>query len=359
MPKFQPLSGLKTTYGKIGRRGNSPNLHLQGSFPGLGQRTISLGTPNIKEAWNEAKRVERELLRLDPHYVPKTVGEVGLQVIEINRPEWDAGTLEGAMNIIHNRIIPVFGDIAIDKFSEIHWSRYTEPFYKDHPNGRLFNTRKYLGKILRFAKRKGWCKEEFELPIKDTAARKGKNIPDIDLELIINSAKSFKKVDRKNTFRLIVYLGRYMGMRKNEILTLPVTDIDLKAKVIRLSMPSTRTKKHKRDMGIAPEVFNLLKHHLKAIDGRYVFPATRGMSGPMRDLHTTWDRACDAAKLDYNFHDTRHTFGTIKVLVEKKPIQDVAFYMGDSIGTLERIYLHPDVEHTRHVVEARRLKVVK
>lgn len=343
MPKKNKLPG----HSNLCLRPGFESIYLYGTYPGVGEILRSTGETDIKRAVKVAKELEAQIYKIDPSYEPRKIREIAELILEINEDGWAKGTLEGATNIIRNHIIPEFGRLDLSDFKEEIWSGYTKRFYAKNPTGRLFNKRKYMTKILNFAFKKGYLKEKFELPINDQPKRRGKVISDLDLEKIIANTTS-------KTLPLQIYFGRYMGIRKDEILGIEIEEIDLARLTLNLGKPSTSTKNHKRSMAIAPEVVPLLKSQMSRVSGALLFPSETG-EGYQQDNHATWDRACKNEKGEYwievNFHDLRHTFITVKLLDEQKPILHVSEYVGTSVSELQKTYTHHIAEQTRHLVE--------
>ena len=149
-----------------------------------------------------------------------------------------------------------------------------------------------------------------------------------------------------NYLRPIITVALNTGMRKGEILNLKWSQVDLKAK--RLRVEKTKSQKL-RFIPMNDNVFNELNVQPKD-GGVYVFanPAT---GRPYYDVKRQFRNACLKADIEgLRFHDLRHTFATR--LVEKgihiKKIRDL---LGHFSVTVTERYTHSTDEGMRKAVE--------
>jgi integrase len=94
---------------------------------------------------------------------------------------------------------------------------------------------------------------------------------------------------------------------------------------------------------------------------RWVFPSPTG-KGPVDQNTTAWEKAKEevfkknpAFQHWVRWHDLRHTAISKMLLELKMNIVLVSEYVGTSVTTLQRVYLHSRAEHTRNVTAGLRL----
>ena len=96
-------------------------------------------------------------------------------------------------------------------------------------------------------------------------------------------------------FRTLVEIGRTYGWRISELLKLRVEQIDLKHRVIRLDVGTTKNSEG-REVLMTNAVYNLLEASIADKKAHHhVF--TRPNGKPVKDFKQTWYRACDSAGL--------------------------------------------------------------
>lgn len=309
--------------------------------------------------------MDREILKLDPHYKPQTVEEVWEEVKTIRSLEWRKRSEKSATWVVEKNILPYFGGLPIDTMSDVRWANFVKAFQKENPGKKLFNTQKYMKMITNHAHKKGYLREKLDLPFSDGPEREGMEMPLAHFTRLIEacSKQKFCDEERFSKLKLFCRIGYYMGCRPGEIMGLSWDRIDFEEGTFRFDKEHVKTgskTNRGRTIHIAPEVLPFLKAYKKTCQSPWVFPA-RNTKGHMKDIHQTFGRALERAKLPvYTANDLRHTFFTRKILVEKQPITDVAIYGGTSVRMLEKRYLHNRSEHTKNVVYAQvKLKVVK
>lgn len=122
------------------------------------------------------------------------------------------------------------------------------------------------------------------------------------------------------------------GARRAEALTVGVTDVDLKNKV--LSIRGTKTEGSNRQIPLTPLVEKLLQS-VKPKRGIYFSFADYEANRLFREV---WSQ-----EKQHKLHDLRHTFGTIQVCAQKIDIKTVSIWMGHSTTeTTINIYTHPE-----------------
>lgn len=130
-------------------------------------------------------------------------------------------------------------------------------------------------------------------------------------------------------YYLFVYLT---GTRKNEALDITIGDVDFANKV--LSIHGTKTDGSDRKMPLTPTVEKLLLS-LSCKNGKYF---TLNEYSADKVFRKVWEK-----EKGHKLHDLRHTFGTIKICVDKIDVKTVSLWMGHStVNTTLTTYTHPE-----------------
>jgi integrase len=145
-------------------------------------------------------------------------------------------------------------------------------------------------------------------------------------------------------------------MRRQEILHLTVDRVDLKKKLIRLRPEDVKTgskTKKGRLVPLSPYAFQLLSDRVSKLNSQYIFPSPTGY-GPVDSLQKGWVTLKKHAKITgrARFHDIRHTSLTKAKLEKGVDGIKLTLVAGLSIETLERVYLHEQIEHLREITES-------
>jgi integrase len=151
-----------------------------------------------------------------------------------------------------------------------------------------------------------------------------------------------------------VILALSTGMRKNEIMGLRRSEVDLGRAVIMLPPERTKTSKG-RSIPLVGAALDALKAWIEAaekiprIDTDLVFPSSRG-SQPL-NIRVPWEKALQAAGIeDYRFHDNRHSAASYLMMTGASPIE-VAGILGHSNVQMTARYSHMSDQHRRAVLE--------
>lgn len=122
------------------------------------------------------------------------------------------------------------------------------------------------------------------------------------------------------------------GARRDEARLITVDDVDFKNKILHID--GTKTDGSDRDIPLTPIIEELLLS-LRVKKGKY-FNISQGNAN--KYFREVW-----AKEKGHKLHDLRHSYGTIKICVEKLDIKTVSLLMGHStIDTTLRIYTHPE-----------------
>lgn len=157
-------------------------------------------------------------------------------------------------------------------------------------------------------------------------------------------------------------LGYECAMRKLEALHLTWDRVDLDAGqiILRAEDVKTGSKTGKgREFYMTPHALERLRARKALQDkekpSRWVFPSETG-KGPVTDNKVAWTAAKERALKKMpafqhwaRWHDLRHTAITRMLVEQGMNITHVSEYVGTSVDTLQRVYLHSRAEHTRGV----------
>lgn len=150
---------------------------------------------------------------------------------------------------------------------------------------------------------------------------------------------------------LFILIGLYTGQRKEAILSLRWTQVDLQAGLIDFNAPGARrTNKRRARLPIPPTLLRRLQRaRERGSDLGYVVHEN---GKRLKDIKRGFSSACQRAGLtDVTPHTLRHTCATW--LVQRGvSIWEASGYLGMSRETLERVYGHHHPEFLRNASKA-------
>jgi integrase len=168
-------------------------------------------------------------------------------------------------------------------------------------------------------------------------------------------------------YRPMVLLAAWCGLRFGELAELRRSDVDLDARLLRVSRGVTRTRGEvhigtpKSDAGIRPvsippHLMPMLAEHLEqrvARDpGALLFPAQHGGNMASSALRKAWLSAREAAgRPDLRFHDLRHTGATLAAATGAT-LAELMARMGHSTPGAALRYQHAAADRDRAIAEA-------
>lgn len=122
------------------------------------------------------------------------------------------------------------------------------------------------------------------------------------------------------------------GTRRDEARLITVDNVDFENKILHID--GTKTDGSDRDIPLSPLVEKLLLS-LNIEKGKYFNVSQGNANKYFRDV---W-----AKEKGHKLHDLRHSFGTIKICVEKIDVKTVSLLMGHStVDTTLNRYTHPE-----------------
>jgi integrase len=179
----------------------------------------------------------------------------------------------------------------------------------------------FLRAMLNYAVANGWLETNpFKLAggagsklIERSAESHGERFPTFGEELAIIQACTREGVRGNAHLRSILIVAADTGLRKNELLTLTISDLDFNERVIRLRAINAKTNR-KRGIPMTARVQSeLQKLSAKKQDDDFVFDGVKDFKRSFGTLKRT-------AKIDgLNFHDFRHAFVSRSILAGVLP----------------------------------------
>lgn len=176
----------------------------------------------------------------------------------------------------------------------------------------------------------------------------------------ISSLFEAMNVDGRDQFTL----AYECGMRLREMLSLTWDRVNFEKETITLRRDDVKTGRKTgkgREFVVTVGALQRLKERKKRMGDRspYVFPSKGNLNKPQRQNKTMWERAKRKARITgrCRWHDIRHTAITHMLMTMRQDIALVSEYVGTSVRTLQRVYLHSTAEQTRPVASALRIKV--
>jgi integrase len=179
----------------------------------------------------------------------------------------------------------------------------------------------FLRAMLNYAVANGWLETNpFKLAggagsklIERSAESHGERFPTFGEELALIQACTREGVRGNAHLRSILIVAADTGLRKNELLTLTISDLDFNERVIRLRAINAKTNR-KRGIPMTARVQSeLQKLSAKKQDDDFVFDGVKDFKRSFGTLKRT-------AKIDgLNFHDFRHAFVSRSILAGVPP----------------------------------------
>ena len=227
-------------------------------------------------------------------------------------------------------------DIAtmqIQKINTEHLKEYFNKIANEYSNSIIRKNYGLMNASFRKAITKGYSmrnpfdnKEELQIP---KSKRQDKKISCFTLSEQKEIIEALNKYENK-TYKNIILLALYSGMRSGEILALKVNDIDFKNKIIHIQRTLTKDVKAKtiigentktinslRDIKITTIIEKILNESMKMFrfnENNLVFCNSEGNVITNGMINSAFKRLCEKYNInkgfDVNFHMLRHTYAT-------------------------------------------------
>jgi integrase len=150
-------------------------------------------------------------------------------------------------------------------------------------------------------------------------------------------------------------LGRLMlnqGMRPEEVLAMPRTDVDLAAGQLHIS--KGKTKAARRTLDLTRESRSILARRLQT-DSKWLFPSPKKPGRHIFRLNSAHDRLCEKSEkqgtiIPFVLYDFRHTFAT-RMAQAGIDLATLAAILGHSSLRVVQKYVHPTADHKRRAMK--------
>lgn len=276
------------------------------------------------------------------------IKEVIDEILETVTPLKRKGTQ--AMHFIYlKEIRHAIGNRALSAFNRKDFMQWIGKLKLTKKRKTFDDYSKFINIIFNYAYQQRMCRFLTKFPKVDTAIKKtGRVYTNEELNLL------WKHMNGPMKLQFILALEMFMRLR--EALYLKWDRVDLQRRVINLRAEDVKTgsKTGKgRCIPISENAYNILIE-LKASGAHpvWVFPNPSG-GGPINNNRRAWRTAKKRSQVTgrARWHDLRHTALTLAIGEHKVPAAHLCLVAGLSIRTLERVYLHPQVDHLRSVTE--------
>lgn len=339
-----------------------------------------LGIPNLFECLGEIS--EREARRRLPAVIEewkkkqssenkeKTIGEVIPLFLKYETPKRRPRTRANHRDYFAD-ILQFFGDIPLGDFSEeVYFDRLesvvkpekaklAERRKKERKGNRERKTFDYLAvhlnMLYRYAHKKKLVNYLVKISLTEKPRKVGRAIDHATAQRLFSEMTE----DAKD-----MYCLSYVNcMRRDEGLLLDWDRFDLKTGLITLRAEDVKTGSRTnvgREIYVAEWVrqrFAARFDRQKHLNSPWVFPSPDNPSKPQRSISTAWAGAKRRAGISgrLRWHDLRHSGISYMIHVCGLDIAKVSEFVGTSVRTLQRVYLHTRPEHTKEVGQAIRL----
>ena len=247
------------------------------------------------------------------------------------------------------------GPLPIGKLTLQIWTGRLDQVMKKLKRKTFWDYAKHMNILERHAYQQQYITNLISFPNPDGAHKEGTVFTTDELKLLFAEMNE----DTKDQF----VLSYENCLRKLECLHLEWNRIDLETGelILRKEHVKTGSKTGKgRTIFITPHALERLRARWQKVDQadanarRWVFPSETG-KGPITDNKTAWNNAKENVLEKFpafqhwgTWHHLRHTAITY-MFAMGMDIAKVSEFVGTSIATLQRVYLHSKAEHTRGV----------
>jgi integrase len=240
------------------------------------------------------------------------------------------------------------GDQKLSEFTRARYMAWIWGFKTRKARRTFFDYTKFINLIFNFAYQQKYVSHLIKFPSIDTERE--------EIGRVYTTNELYKLWQLSSeTMRVQLVLSLECFMRLREVLHLTWDRVNLDRRVIMLRRQDVKTGS-KTGVGrviplTANAVYALKDRHQQA-DTMWVFP-NPAKTNCVNDNKTAWAllKSKSGIKGRARWHDLRHTALSYAVLEKRLPLAHISKAAGLSIRTLERVYLHHDVEHLRDVAE--------
>jgi integrase len=337
----------------------SQKIYYRGTIKGVPLK-FSTGVINLAEAKKIVDDKKAEIYHgKSPNHARKRKGMINPKLsllwedfYQEKLPKWAKATQLKYRVAWNHGLKEFWGDVYLSAIKTKRLSsdkavEFENWYLRNKPGRSFFDTRKSLLAFLGYLEEKDLIERAPKVQYLDqviNAAIKRKKVGRVYDDDEIKAALEASAEDIRT--HLAILFGRYMGLRKLEIVSAEKTQIDLSKAVFKIWAPKTGSW---RMVPIPKIVMAPLKQYMATLsdDSAFLFPMK---SDPKR--HTVpqlidkgWAEAKLKAKIkddgpmDARFHDLRHTFATQTVDDEWNPIVACSV-LGMSLKIYQKVYAH-------------------
>ena len=283
-------------------------------------------------------------------YKARTVSQVIDEFLKVETPNPKKRRLSTQENhkVYFKQLDAELGGVAIAGIDELVWSDWLSGFMR-RKNRKTYNDYAvYMNMLLRYAYKRRYITHLIKLPFTDEIRESGRVFTKEELSAL--------KGVMNDTTKIQFLLSYTCGMRLREALSLTWDRVNFDTGVITLRKDDVKTGRKTgkgRSFVATAEVLSRLKARFLAQGNTspFVFPSRGDKEKPQDNNKKAWELAKKAAGIKgrARWHDLRHSAASHLLLVEKKDITMVSEYLGVSVRTLQRVYLHSTAEQTKEV----------
>lgn len=318
----------------------------------------STGEKLQHKAKTEAYRLIQ--LHLEKHLKKaKTFGEVADEFLRTENPNIKKRRVSSQNNntLIITELKRELGDRLLSEVAdESFWVDWFDGFIRRKTRRNTFNDYVVrMNMLMRFAQRRKYINWLTKFDFVDEVKESGRVLSRAELTALYNAMSE----NGRDQFTL----AYECGMRLREMLYLTWDRIDFERRTITLRKEDVKTgRKSGKGREFMPTPYaleRLANRRAKTGEGSpFVFPSKTNQKKPQRNNRRMWERAKSKAKIfgRCRWHDIRHTAVSHMLLEKQMPIALVSEYVGTSVRTLQRVYLHSTAEQTRMVANALSIK---
>lgn len=306
------------------------------------------GQTQLWKAKAEAPSIIKKHLDLHLRKV-KTVSEVIEEFlrVETSNPQKRRLSTQGNHRIYFKQLAEEWGSQAIGDLDEVVWLDWLSKFRQRKKRKTYNDYAVYMNMLLNYAARRRYITHRAKMPFTDAPRETGRVLSKADINRLFEAMNE----DTKDWF----VLAYNCAMRLREALHLTWDRVDLKDGIIRLGKENVKTgsKTGKGRSFIVPadvlERLRARRARAKSPHSAFVFPAKGLPNQPQNENNKAWRDAKKRAGISGKLrrHDIRHTAITHLIFIEKIDIAVVSEYVGTSVRTLQRVYLHSTPEDTK------------
>lgn len=310
-------------------------------------KLIDMFSSNPAREKREKKGIKNALLR-----------DIWKELIEDKSPQRHIHTVQGYNKEWTHGIEEFWGDKTAADINDDNCRKFENWYLKEKGTRTFFNTHKYLTMLFRYCEKQGYIKPP--RPIVN------------DLDLVIRTKTKKEKVGRVYTpdeinamlltsatipsVQLAILLGRFIGMRKMEVLTLEWTNFNLTAGTLKIW--SMKNKKWRTVSLPSWLLEKVIAYSEICPSKKYVFPAAEIPSNiPSQQFDILWKEVQARAGIEgydvknaARFHDLRHTCAT-QTALEGWPVAKACEMLDMSMNEYQRTYVHVNAADLKELIE--------